>query len=78
MARLRVLHVIGGLELGGAETLLYRLATRPSAGFEHEVICLGPPDWYSSRLEEQGIRVTHLGMSSALSAPPTMLRLTTR
>lgn len=75
MARLRVLHVIGGLELGGAETLLYRLATRPSAGFEHEVICLGPPDWYSSRLEERGVKVTHLGMTSALSAPSTMRRL---
>jgi len=75
MARLRVLHVIGGLELGGAETLLYRLATRGSADFAHEVICLGPPDWYSRRLEKQGIVVTHLGMTSAVSAPGTAWRL---
>jgi hypothetical protein len=75
MARLRVLHVIGGLELGGAETLLYRLATRPSADFEHEVICLGPPDWYSSRLAQQGIAVTHLGMTSALASARTALHL---
>ena len=65
---LRILHVIGGLELGGAETLLYRVATRPSPEFEHEVICLGPPDWYSARLEEKGVRVSHLGMTSPLSS----------
>ncbi|MGN6059499.1 MAG: glycosyltransferase [Sphingomicrobium sp.] len=63
---LRVVHVIGGLELGGAETLLYRLATHCIPGIEQEVICLGRPDWYSSRLEEHGITVHHLGMSSPL------------
>ena len=39
MKKLRVLHVIGGLETGGAEALLYRLATRKS-DVEHEVISL--------------------------------------
>jgi len=61
--RLRVLHVIGGLGPGGAETLLYRLATR-GGGVDHQIICLGPRDWYSSRLEQQGISVEHLDMSS--------------
>jgi glycosyltransferase involved in cell wall biosynthesis len=65
---LRVVHVIGGLEVGGAETLLYRLATHPIPGVEQEVICLGNPDWYSSRLEEQGVIVHHLGMNSPLTA----------
>jgi len=65
---LRIVHVIGGLELGGAETLLYRLATHRIPGIEQQVICLGKRDWYSSRLEEQGIRVRHLGMSSPLTA----------
>ena len=64
---MRILHVIGGLELGGAETLLYRIATRPAPGLEQEVICLGRPDWYSPRLEERGIKVHHLGMTSAVS-----------
>ncbi len=69
MARpLRIAHVIGGLELGGAETLLYRLATHALPGVEQHVICLGEPDWYSSRLTEQGITVHHLGMSSPLTA----------
>lgn len=65
---LRVLHVIGGLQLGGAETVLYRLATAPSGGIEHEVICLGERDWYSTPLEERGITVHHLGMKSMASA----------
>ena len=63
---LRVVHVIGGLALGGAETLLYRLATQDVPGVKQEVICLGRPDWYSSRLEERGIPVHHLDMNSPL------------
>ena len=63
---LKVVHVIGGLALGGAETLLFRLATQDLPGVEQEVICLGPPDWYSAQLEERGIRVHHLDMNSPL------------
>src|SRR5205823_3721935 len=74
-ALMRVLHVIGGLELGGAETLLYRLVTHPVPGLEHEVICLGEPDWYSTHLEERGIAVHHLGMTSALSSLTGIRRL---
>lgn len=64
---LRVLHVIGGLHLGGAETLLYRLATRPRPGVEHEIVCLGSPDWYSGPLQQHGVKVHHLCMRSPLS-----------
>lgn len=70
----RVLHVISGLHLGGAETLLYRLATAPDPEFEHEVICLGDRQWYSARLEEHGVRVHHLGITGANFAP-RLLRL---
>jgi glycosyltransferase involved in cell wall biosynthesis len=72
---MRVLHVIGGLGLGGAETLLYRLATHPVADIEHEVICLGKRDWYSQRLEGHGITVHHLGMTSAASTLTGISRL---
>jgi len=75
MAALRVLHVIGGLELGGAETLLYRLATSPSPDLEHEVICLGPRDWYSPLPEERGVTVHHLNMTSGLSSLGGIVRL---
>lgn len=72
---MRVLHVIGGLELGGAETLLYRLATHPTPEVEHEVICLGKRDWYSPRLEKHGVVVHHLGMTSAASTLGGLKRL---
>jgi glycosyltransferase involved in cell wall biosynthesis/ubiquinone/menaquinone biosynthesis C-methylase UbiE len=73
-APLRVLHVISGLGLGGAETVLFRLATR-SKGIEHEVICLGPRNWYSDLLEERGIRVHHVEFSSLARVPAAARRL---
>jgi glycosyltransferase involved in cell wall biosynthesis len=60
---LRVLHVVPGLGLGGAETVLSRLVTG-TTGISHEVICLGGPGWYSVVLEKAGIPVHHLGMDS--------------
>lgn len=66
---LRVLHVIGGLELGGAETLLYRIVTHPSRGLTHEIACLGGRDWYSERLERSGVAVHHLNMTSLVAGP---------
>lgn len=72
--RLRVLHVISGLGPGGAESVLFKLATRSDA-IDHEVICLGPREWYSDKLEERGIRVHHVDMSSAAAALQGMFRL---
>ncbi len=71
---LRVLHIIVGLGAGGAEALLYRLATRPS-DIHHEVISLSPPDWYSPAFEQQGVKVHYLGLSSTFSAALAIPRL---
>lgn len=71
---LRVLHVIDGLGLGGAETLLWRLVQRDSE-VEHEVVCLGRRDWYSSEMEKRGIRVHHLEKISPRSFPSAILAL---
>ena len=65
---LRVAHVIGELGLGGAETLLYRLATYPLPGIEQHVISLGNPEWYSAMLAKGGVDVRHLGMSPSVLA----------
>jgi glycosyltransferase involved in cell wall biosynthesis len=74
MNKLRVLHVINGLGVGGAEALLYRLATRTSE-IEHEVVALAGPDWYTPMLERQGVSVHHLNIASPLSALRGMLAL---
>jgi glycosyltransferase involved in cell wall biosynthesis len=66
MRKLRVLHIITGLGSGGAEALLFRLATRESI-FEHQVIALSGRDWYTPLLEQHGIKVLHLNMGSAIS-----------
>ncbi len=63
--RLHVLHVIGTLQLGGAETLLFRLAKANDRDVRHEVICLGDRGWYSDQIEGNGVTVHHLGMVSA-------------
>lgn len=72
--RLRVLHIIYGLGAGGAEALLYRLVTRPSE-IEHEVVSLVAPDWYSSELEQKGIKLHHLCIHSSASALRALPRL---
>lgn len=71
---MRVLHIINGLQAGGAEALLYRLVTRPS-DIEHEVVSLLPPDWYSPLLADSGVVVHHLNIGSAASAVAAIPRL---
>lgn len=71
---MKVLHVIGGVGPGGAETLMARLVTRAS-NVEHEVICLGGRDWYSDTLEEHGITVHYLGMSRLSAVPSGLSRV---
>lgn len=73
-APLRVLHIINSLGLGGAEVLLYRLATRESPN-EHAVVSLGRPSWHSSRLQERRVAVHHLNVTSPLAVPTGLLRL---
>jgi len=72
--RLRVLHVIGGLQLGGTETLLYNLIKRPSE-FDHQVVSLAGRDWYSDKLEALHVRVEHLDIDSPLDALTGIPRL---
>ncbi|MCY1207886.1 putative glycosyltransferase EpsF [compost metagenome] len=59
---LRVLHVITGLGQGGAESVLFRLATYPDAGVEHTVVSLTDEGIYGERLRAAGVAVHALGM----------------
>jgi glycosyltransferase involved in cell wall biosynthesis len=74
---LRILHVIGSLIHGGAEALLYRIATRPSDA-EHIIVSFAPPAHYSRLLSSAGVEVHHLGTVSPISgvlATGRLLRL---
>lgn len=55
----KILHVIGGLEIGGAEMALYRLITGSVNGkYEHAVVALTPDGPMGDRLLALGIELT--------------------
>jgi glycosyltransferase involved in cell wall biosynthesis len=60
---LRILHVITGLQRGGAETLLSRLIAATSDVHQHLVLCLAKPGPVSSEIEKNGQIVIHLGLN---------------
>ncbi|MDH3062574.1 glycosyltransferase [Achromobacter insolitus] len=59
---LRVLHIITGLGQGGAESVLFRLATYPEENVEHVVVSLTDEGIYGERLRAAGVAVHVLGM----------------
>jgi glycosyltransferase involved in cell wall biosynthesis len=66
---LRILHVITGLEGGGAETSLYRLLAQIGAGFSSQVVSLTTDRPMGDRIRELGIPVTALGLRPGLPDP---------
>jgi len=73
---MRVAHVITGLELGGAEMMLYKLlATLDRTAFEPLVVSLVAPGPMGARIAALGIRVETLRMRRGLPSPGGLLRL---
>jgi len=60
---MKVLHIITGLNDGGAEAVLYNLIKPKSSTFQHTVISLMDKGKYGSLLEEAGINVYCLNLS---------------
>jgi glycosyltransferase involved in cell wall biosynthesis len=72
----RVAHVITGLGVGGAETMLYRLlSVLPRADFEPMVVSLSPPGPMGERIAGLDVPVLSLGMSNRLPQPQALARL---
>lgn len=63
----KIVHVIIGLNVGGAELMLKRLVLHSQQGgqFRHEVISLTELGLIGADLQAQGIPVHVLGMNSA-------------
>lgn len=74
---MRVLHVITGLNVGGAEAMLARLLERRhlSPDIEPVVASLMPPRFAGPRVKATGAPVHDLGLRSAASGPMALLRL---
>ena len=73
---IEVMHVVTSLDVGGAETVLARLAAGDAAGaVSHSVVSLKPGGALRARLEADGIPVRDLGIERNRDAPGGLLRL---
>jgi glycosyltransferase involved in cell wall biosynthesis len=71
-----ILHVITGLGLGGAETMLTQLACRlQECGFKQHVVSLSGRGVLADVLERSGIPVTELTLAANLSAGSKLIAL---
>ena len=75
MAPHRVLHVITGLEIGGAEGMLSALATAPGQDIEHHVVSLKSAGFHAGALRKAGVRVDELALSPRRPDPRALWRL---
>lgn len=74
--RIRILHVITGLDIGGAEMSLYRLLRHGDRdGFEAAVVSLGERGELADRVERLGIPVLAIGASRPRQAATTVRRV---
>jgi glycosyltransferase involved in cell wall biosynthesis len=72
----RIAHVITGLGLGGAETMLFKLlGAMDPAAFQPLVVSLVEPGPMEERIAALGIRVETLSMRRGLPDPGAILRL---
>ena len=72
---LRVTHVITGLGQGGAEAVLFRLATYPDQRVHHTVVSLTDEGVYGARLRAAGVTVHTLGMARGRVSMGGLLKL---
>jgi glycosyltransferase involved in cell wall biosynthesis len=80
-ALMRVIHLITGLNQGGAEAMLEKLlltARRINPEIEQSVISLGPPGVVGSRLARAGVPVESLGLKASPQSLKQLLRLRRR
>jgi glycosyltransferase involved in cell wall biosynthesis len=73
--RIRVLHVIAGLETGGAETMLATLATQRPPGLDQSVVAMIPGGAQAERIAAAGIPLHDLGMRRGRPTLGGLLRL---
>ena len=76
LPNLRVLHVITGVTMGGAEMMLFRLLARGDRGrFSPTVLSLLAPGSIGARISAMDIPLLTLGMREDRPLSPAMLRL---
>ena len=71
MTKTKVVHIISGLENGGAEGVLFRLidsSVNNNELIEHVVVSLSGSGVYGARLKDKGIKLYCLNMAKSLSS----------
>lgn len=71
---MRALHIITGLQDGGAEGALFRLVTHDTS-YTHHVVSLTSGGKYQKLLKDSGIKVTSLDIKGVFSLIPAIFRL---
>lgn len=72
---IKVLHVITGLGVGGAESMLASLAQAPTRNLVQSVVSLIPGGFHAARLRAGGVSVTELSVNRPTRAAAEILRL---
>jgi glycosyltransferase involved in cell wall biosynthesis len=66
---MKVLHIITGLSVGGAERSIYRLIQSGLDNeLEHEVVCLSGQGRFGKEIEKLGVKVHYLLLTKSLSS----------
>ena len=74
--RIKLLHVINALDVGGAERMLVKLLVGlDPAVFDNTVVTLTGDGIFNAAAREAGARVHEIGMSGARDLPRALLRL---
>ena len=66
MRKIRILHIIPSLGIGGAETFMYRLINQDKNNY-HFILCLKDKGYYGEKLEEKGYAVFALDLGINLN-----------
>ena len=71
---MKILHIITSLGSGGAEQVLQRIVTSDRYN-DHSVVCLRDPGFHSKKIEQTGVSIKYLGLSSNPLSLIKILRL---
>jgi len=71
-----IIHYITGLNVGGAEMMLYKLLKYANRdAFKHQVVCLGGEGKVGGRIQALGIEVTYLKLNKMKHIIPSAFKL---
>ena len=71
----RILHVITGLGIGGAESVLARLVVNTSSHFDNTVLSLAGDGPVAARIQDAGVKLIFGNLRPSFSSPFAMARL---